>query len=70
MTGQKGRPPNKGVPAQLKVTLPQFQHKYLTLLAKRSKIGVTENEIATHVLVREIDNMISRGYHDLELPDD
>lgn len=62
------KPENKGEPKPFQVTLPLFHFEYLTLLAKRSRLGVTENDVAAHILVRELDEMFRDGYHEKHLP--
>jgi hypothetical protein len=62
------KPENKGEPKSFQVTVPLFHYEYLTLLARRSMLGVTENDVAAHILVRELDEMFRTGYHDRHLP--
>jgi hypothetical protein len=40
----------------------------LVLLAKLGKLGRTENEVATHILVREAYAMLERGFHETKIP--
>ena len=47
------RPENRSEAQPLSLTLPEETFNYLVLLATLGKLGRTENEIATHILVRE-----------------
>jgi len=40
----------------------------LVLLATLGKLGRTENEVATHILVREAYAMLERGFHEEKIP--
>jgi hypothetical protein len=62
------RPENRSEPRQLSLTLPQETFDYLVLLATRGKLGRTENEVATHILVREAFALHERGFHDQRVP--
>jgi hypothetical protein len=62
------RPENRSEARQLSLTLPEETFNYLVLLATRGKLGRTENEVATHILVREADLMHHRGYHEQRIP--
>jgi hypothetical protein len=62
------RPENRSEARQLSLTLPQETFDYLVLLATRGKLGRTENEVATHILVREAFAMHQRGFHDQRIP--
>jgi hypothetical protein len=41
---------------------------YLALLATLGKLGRTENEVATHILVREAYAMYENGFHEARIP--
>ena len=45
----------------MSLTLPLETFNYLALLATLGKLGRTENEVATHILVREVYAMIARA---------
>jgi len=62
------RPENRSEPRALSLTLPIETFNYLALLAKLGKLGRTENEVASHILVREVYAMHARGFHDLKIP--
>ena len=47
------RPENRSEARPLSLTLPEETFNYLALLATLGKLGRTENEVATHILVRE-----------------
>jgi len=40
----------------------------LVLLAMLGKLGPTENEVATHILVREAYATLERGFHEEKIP--
>ena len=62
------RPENRSEARALSLTLPIETFNYLVLLATRGKLGRTENEVATHILVREAYEMIAEGFHELRIP--
>jgi hypothetical protein len=62
------RPENRSDARALSLTLPIETFNYLVLLASLGKLGRTENEVATHILVREAYAMHARGFHDLRIP--
>jgi hypothetical protein len=62
------RPENRSAGRQLSLTLPQETFDYLVLLASVGKLGRTENEVATHILVREAYAMHQRGFHEQRIP--
>lgn len=65
-----GRPPNIGESVPLHLGIPKHHYAYLTLLAKRHKLGVSEAEVATHILVRELDALERAKYHDSVVPEE
>jgi hypothetical protein len=52
----------------LSLTLPVETFNYLALLATLGKLGRTENEVATHILVREVYEMLADGFHETRIP--
>jgi hypothetical protein len=62
------RPENRSEGRSLSLTLPTETFNYLVLLATLGKLGRTENEVATHILVREAYSMIERGFHAQKVP--
>ncbi|MCC6779055.1 MAG: hypothetical protein IT537_20905 [Hyphomicrobiales bacterium] len=62
------RPENRSEARQLSLTLPEEAFNYLVLLATRGKLGRTENEVATHILVREAYAMMQSGFHEQRIP--
>jgi hypothetical protein len=66
------RPENRSEARALSLTLPTETFNYLALLATLGKLGRTENEVATHILVREVYKMIDTSFHDKRIapPDD
>lgn len=61
------RPENRSEARALSLTLPIETFNYLVLLASRGKLGRTENEVATHILVRETYAMIDKGFHEMRI---
>ena len=59
---------NRSEARALSLTLPLETFNYLVLLASLGKLGRTENEVATHILVREAYAMIERGFHERKIP--
>jgi hypothetical protein len=62
------RPENRSEARALSLTLPIETFNYLVLLASLGKLGRTENEVATHILVRETYAMIERRFHEMRIP--
>jgi len=62
------RPENRSDARALNLTLPAETFNYLVLLATLGKLGRTENEVATHILVREVYGMFERGFHEQRIP--
>jgi hypothetical protein len=62
------RPENRSEARSLSLTLPTETFHYLVLLATLGKLGRTENEVATHILVREAYAMHARGFHEVKIP--
>ena len=62
------RPENRSEARALSLTLPIETFNYLALLATLGKLGRTENEVATHILVRETYAMLERGFHERRIP--
>ena len=62
------RPENRSEARSLSLTLPEETFNYLVLLAGLGKLGRTENEVATHILVREAYAMHAAGFHEMRIP--
>lgn len=62
------RPENRSDAKALNLTLPLEAFNYLALLATLGKLGRTENEVATHILVREVYAMYAGGFHNIAIP--
>ena len=62
------RPENRSEARALSLTLPIETFNYLVQLATLGKLGRTENEVATHILVREAYDMYARGFHNERVP--
>jgi hypothetical protein len=65
-----GKKKNLSDPGRFQVTVPKDTFDYLTALAKRGRLGSTEPEVAAHLVVRAVDEMLRGGYHDLRYRDD
>jgi len=64
----RGRPPNKGENISFEVKLPKFHYEYLVWLATNSRLGASESDIASGILVRALHDLFSSGYHDKKNP--
>jgi hypothetical protein len=53
---------------ELTIKLPIEQDDYLILLGTLGKGGRSRTEIATHILVRELQALEKEGYHERRLP--
>jgi hypothetical protein len=62
------RPENRSEARALSLTLPVETFNYLALLATLGKLGRTENEVAAHILVREVYVMLADGFHETRIP--
>jgi len=62
------RPENRSDARSLSLTLATETFNYLVLLATLGKLAPTENEVATHILVREVYAMLERGFHEEKIP--
>jgi hypothetical protein len=62
------RPENRSEAKALSLTLPLETFNYLALLATLGKLGRTENEVATHILVREAYAMHAARFHEIRVP--
>jgi hypothetical protein len=62
------RPENRSDARSLSLSLPTETFNYLVLLATLGKLGRTENEVATHILVREAYAMLRQGVHEDKVP--
>jgi hypothetical protein len=62
------RPENRSEARALSLTLPVETFNYLALLATLGKLGRTENEVATHILVREVYEMLADDFHETRIP--
>jgi hypothetical protein len=52
----------------LPLSIPSEADDYLILLATLGKLGRSRTEIATHILVRELQALEKEGYHARRLP--
>jgi len=62
------RPENRSEARALSLTLPVETFNYLALLVMLGEPGPTENEVATHILVREVYQMLADGFHETRIP--
>ena len=63
-------PPKVGDPKSFQITVPMTLWDYLTFLAAHSVLGTSEQDVAVHILTRELDAMFRAGYHDKRIPKD
>jgi hypothetical protein len=63
-------PPKIGDPKPFQITVPMPLWNYLTYLAGNSVLGTSEQEVALHILTRELNAMLVAGYHDKRIPKD
>ena len=64
----RGAPVKKGDPKSFQVTVPKPLYDYLGYLAQRSVLGVSENEIASYILRKHIEEMLKSGFHKIDIP--
>lgn len=64
----KGRPRHRSETRAITVSLPAETMNYLVLLAERGKLGPSEQDVAAHILIREVDLMIAADYHHPRFP--
>ena len=62
------RPRHRSETRSITVSLPIETHDFLVLLATRGKLGPSEQDIAAHILIREVDLMMAIDYHDKKFP--
>ncbi len=73
---RSAKPPKAGAPKKVgtsksfQLTVPQPLYDYLTYLAKHSTLGISEGEVAAHLLIRELTAMLEDRFHDLRVPRD
>lgn len=63
-----GSKPNKGETHSFQVTLPKRLYGYLGYLAQQSVIGVSENDVASYILLKNLDKMLREGFHKIDVP--
>jgi hypothetical protein len=64
-----GRNENRSKPEKMTISLPGDVHKYLIYLASIGKKGVTENEVAVHILVDEVERMQREDFDKVRSPE-
>jgi hypothetical protein len=68
---KRAGPPKKvGEPKPFQLTVPKPLYDYLTYLATHSTLGISEGEVAAHILIRELTTMLKEGFHNLRVPRD
>ena len=63
------RPKHRSESKPITVSLPQHTLDYLILLATRGKMGPSEQDIAAHILIREVDLMEAIDFHNKKIPE-
>ena len=67
----RGRPPKEGDDIPLRLRLPKHHYDYLRfLVVNKSRLGTSVNEAAEYILIRELDNMFTSGYHEKDIPEE
>lgn len=49
--------------------LPVKAMKYLGFLAANGMVGASENDVARHILLAELDRMVTEKYHERQIPE-
>jgi hypothetical protein len=62
------RPENRSEGRSISVSLPQETFDYLAWLATLGKFGKTENEVATYILVNQVEAMYEKKVHERRIP--
>lgn len=62
------RPKHRSEAKSITVSLPAETHNYLVLLASLGKLGPSEQDVAAHILIREVDIMLAIDYHLKQIP--
>jgi hypothetical protein len=62
------RPKNRSEGKPLTLTLPSDTFNYLVHLATTGKLGLTENEVAAHIIIREVVVMQCDKFHEMKSP--
>ena len=70
MADKPGAPTKPGEPASFQLTIPKPAYDYLTFLAVHSMLGRSENEVAGHLLIWELDKLFQADYHNKRIPKD
>lgn len=63
-----GRAPNKSKPVDFQISVPAETNEYLEYMAENGILGVNRSEIASHIVVREINKMKESGYFAIAVP--
>lgn len=48
----------------IRMRVSKLLHSYLSILAKRTLLGGSENDVAEHVLTRRLETMLQEKYHE------
>ena len=70
LSRRAGPPKKVGEPKAFQLTVPKPLYDYLTYLAAHSTLGISEGEVAAHILIGELTAMLKEGFHDLRVPRD
>lgn len=65
---KRGAPANKGDNESFQVTIPRGLYDYLGYLAEQSVAGVSENDIASQILRARLTEMLTSGFHKIDVP--
>tara|TARA_R110002074_G_scaffold130555_1_gene272234 strand:- start:141 stop:347 length:207 start_codon:yes stop_codon:yes gene_type:complete len=61
-----GPPKNLGTPQRFQITVPQDTYDYLALLAKKGKIATKVQDLAAHLVIREVTEMQREKFHEMD----
>jgi len=61
-----GPPGNLSDPKRFQISVSQDTFDYLTLLATRGKISTTAQDIAAHLVTREVTRMQLKKFHEMD----
>ena len=64
----RGPKPNKGESHPIHVTIPKRLYDYLGYLAQQSILGVSESDLASYILRKELENLLKTGFHKIDIP--
>ena len=64
----RGPKPHKGDSQSFQVTIPRKLYEYLGYLAQQSFLGVSENDLASYILRKDLEERLISGFHKIDVP--